>query len=517
MRDEHLPRIVETDGGRSLEYRARDLYHPQHPVERADKRARSIQPVESSLYLLASPLLWHGVSILLSRLPETSHILAIEVDEELRRTALEQLPDDLDRSPRLHFLDEPPVPLRLVETIRAIGVENFRRCKLISLNGGYRLNATDYGHLGDEAEREIESFWKNKITLIHMAPLWIKNLFYNLALYHRDLFHRPKPVARDSIVIGAGPSAESFIPLLSSPEIRSQFRIVSVDTALTPLIKRGIVPDVVVTQEAQFYNLYDFLPLGHRGFSRPQGETETFFWYDMTSHHMIPRLAQKEAEEQREVKHSRGFFLSRFFPTALLDRMAEHGLVPHWITPLGSVGSSAVELALSTSQSRVFTLGLDFSFLYGKSHMRGSPLHLLELHNGGRLRPLGSSPFLFPQHSIIPLRTHGENGFTAAKDLPRRMSTGLLATYARTFKESFASQRGRLYTLGTDGADLGTRRLTVDEFLRMLREGKRSEHEGSEGADSRTGDEEGDSRSKARLFLEQEYELLRRQIGRAHV
>ena len=62
-------------------------------------------------------------------------------------------------------------------TAAGLGLFNFRRALLLPLSGGFGLQRERYTALFRFIEQEIQDYWQNKMTLIHMAPLWIKNIF----------------------------------------------------------------------------------------------------------------------------------------------------------------------------------------------------------------------------------------------------------------------------------------------------------------------------------------------------
>ncbi|MFP4179551.1 MAG: 6-hydroxymethylpterin diphosphokinase MptE-like protein [Spirochaetaceae bacterium] len=536
-----LPRVVKSPGGRSVIYGTKHLYNPSAPVVRARARAGGAATAESTFYILASPLLWHGVEELLLSLPASSHIAAVELDGNLQRISLEELPlPQLESNSRLHILrgenTENSVRSKLLTLLYNLGIEKFRRAVLIHLNGGYRLNARGYTRIQQFLEEEIRSFWKNKMTLIHMAPLWIKNIFYNTALYHRHIHGTAPPADTPVLVVGAGPSAEKIVPLLRREELRSRITIIAVDTALAPLMETGVQPDAVVIQEGQFYNVYDFIPLpavdagkdeaeGNKAGADDAGADEAgsasapFYWMDLISAHIIPRLRK---EPEKLLEGSLGFFITEFFPTRLFGRLAKHSLLPPAVAPLGSVGSTAVELALRRFSGPIYVCGLDFSLYYGKSHMRGATLTLRELLISGRLHPAGSSPVLFPAKSVY------SSGSSARPGGPKKITTGTLLTYSETFRNRFSSSK-RLFAIAPSeadsttsfGADLGIPTISIDDFWRhLLGPERRTGHSRNHSAPrSAYSPESGgqlcsehieDTRERARAFLKEEINLLRR-------
>jgi hypothetical protein len=458
MSDRIFPRIVEVSGERSIEYGSTQLYHPSKPAERSRRRAERIETRKSTIYLLASPLLWYGIDELLASLPNSSQVIALEADEKLRKISDDYFPSKNQQEARLHYLQGEPDRQSLFSLLRSIGIERFRSCRVLSLNGGYRLHAGIYSSLAEALNEEIAAFWKNKMTLIHMAPLWIKNIFSNIALYHRHIFCRlqfPELADRPVLVVGAGESSEKLLAALSEAhgqELRGRLYVIAVDTAVAALYDWKIIPDAVVAQEGQFYNFYDFLPVAEHW----EEDKRPRLFLDLTGSDIIPRL--RSSPEQLPAG-SCSFFASSFFPNRLFDRLRTHGLLPPLVPPLGSVGSTAVELALRCSTGPVYVSGLDFSFHYGKSHMRGAPLLLREHLISDRLHPAGSSALLYPEKSVFHLDEERK---------PALLSTGLLSTYAASFSRHFASYSDRIFLLNSQGHDLGLPHLSLNRFFRDL-------------------------------------------------
>ena len=98
------PRIVETNGGLSVSCGKTWLYSRYTPVSTAERIALAVEAREQTLYILPSPCLGHGIETLLERLPESSAILAIEIDAELAELAA-RFREQQPASGRFGFLD----------------------------------------------------------------------------------------------------------------------------------------------------------------------------------------------------------------------------------------------------------------------------------------------------------------------------------------------------------------------------------------------------------------------------
>ncbi len=412
------PRLVETSGETSVVYKNTNLYGNSQPSKSAEARADAFLLKTHTLYLLVSPLLWYGVSRIIRKLPESSFLIAVEEDRQLAKLSEEALPWEISSSPKIDFL-HPADGRGVFSLIFKRGIEHFRRVELLTLNGGYRLHSKRYSTLKKTMEEEIQQFWQNKYTLMHMIPLWIKNIFINLAqaCTGTQFSHLPdgKPAKNKCVcVIGAGPSMEAHIPFMKKN--RSRLFLMAVDTAWAPLYQHDITPDAVVVQEAQFYNLYDFL-LTHR--------IDSDLYADITSYPGVLRLAERNIH----------FFTGKFADLALFRRMIDHKLLPPEVPPLGSVGSTAVHLALGITDGPVFVAGLDFSFLRGKTHANGTPAHQFKLQHCHRLRPPEMMQS-FTAKGIFPV---GGREKTTLGDGPvlLPLTTVTLDRYARNFSRFF--------------------------------------------------------------------------------
>jgi len=358
-----IPVVVPQGDTDNVHYKNRDLYPSGDPCKRAEQKASAISLSENTLVICASPLLLHGIDVLLEHLPGDCHILCVEADPHL--AAIPPL------SEKRHILTDSRVSLlttgdlyQVLKAVHALGLGRFRRCLLVTLNRGYTLHSDFYRSIQAAVQSEIEGFWKNRMTLIHMAPLWIKNLFTNLSVFHQSMDLRIAKTERCIFVAGAGESIEEILPVLR--RLRDSLYILSVDTALPVLLASDITPDGVVTLESQVFNLNDFI--GASALHIP-------IFCDLLAYPSTYYATRGEVY----------FFVSRFAPNRLLDRMDTACICPPVVPPLGSVGVTAVHLALHMTNKRVFYAGLDFSFVQGKTHSRGTPTHIKSLSSSTRL------------------------------------------------------------------------------------------------------------------------------------
>lgn len=520
---EQAPLLTEVSGGTSIVFKNKELYSRSSPRKRAEERAEVFELETHTLYILASPLLWYGVSTLLKKLPPSSHIIAVEQEAQLAALSISHQPPELRRleqldigfypeggpeasKPKTGGAEEGSLEAGssdagrsgdIFETIPALveklGIERFRRVRLLTLNGGYRLNSRRYKELTQLLEEEIQQFWHNKYTLMHMLPLWIKNILRNLAqcifpaappqtkpeteqphLASSPRFGLPK-TSLPVLVAGAGPSLDSHIDFIRRH--RDTIYLLTVDTAYSVLLQHGIQPDLVVVQESQFYNLYDFI-------YQPRIEADVLA--DISSYPRILRLCAGDIY----------LYATEFVQTQLFSRLQEAGLLPPRIPPLGSVGTTAVHAALSITDSTVILAGIDFAFPPGQTHARGAPRHQLNLQHSHRYLGI---------EDMWPRTTKGVSPTPDALDVrgvPMR-STPSLRRYADNFARVFNSL-DRMLLLKPRGLPLGIPELTQAELAPHLSPVEKREIPRSSPSMPSMGDSEA-----VKGFLQREQTLLR--------
>jgi hypothetical protein len=428
------PLLEDTGRGFTVIYRGKNLYSSTEPREGARRRAAAARLQDRSLVLVPGLGLGYGLELLLEKLPAGSRLLCVETDARLYALAAYFPPP---RDPRLMLLASGQAA---VAATRALGLHCFRRVQVVPLCGSYHLDRAGYDALRAGLQEEIRQFWQNRITLAHMSRLWLRNLFTNLltlASCGEAGGPQERASARPILVAGAGPSLEAALPRIA--RVRERLTLLAVDTALPVLADAGLPPDWVYALDAQHYNLEDFLPAHDPGLT---------LLCDLSSCPNVLRLFPH-----------RGAFATRFAPLALFDRLQAAGLLPPELPPLGSVGVTAVQAALSLTAGPVLLAGLDFCYPGGRTHARGAPSHRRALGACSRLAPLGMSAF----ETIAArarLRVAGKGGRRYSSDL-------VLRSYALQLR-ALAQASGRLYDLGEEGLETGARPLPSDGELQAL-------------------------------------------------
>jgi hypothetical protein len=469
------PLMIATEKGLTAFYRGVNLYPPEDPRGYARKRASSARIPPQSLVFVPSLGLGHGLSELLERLPEGSAILCVEWDQRIMALASSlALPED----PRLIVI-RTESEAAVAEVLKRMRPGQFRRVVELPLSAGYRLNQDFYSKIADLLSSEIRDYWRNRLTLIGLGSLWVRNLLDNLPLLtgNRDLgqLKTDHPV----VVAGAGPSLEASIPFLR--ENRGKFFLIAVDTALPVLAAHALAPQLVMALEAQPANLTDFLPF--RDPSIPLA-------CDLTSSPLALRLFRRNLF----------FFSSSFAPIRLLERLSRAGLLPDPLPALGSVGAVAVKAALGLSGRDIFVTGLDFSYPQGRMHSRGAPTHIEMLVRTDRIRPVDHAAYTA---LAARAKIHGQdkNGRPILTDV-------VMKSYRDGLSRILAQEgQGRAWDIGPSGLPLGIKAVSPGEAAEML--------SGTSGIhDTRTETRVSFPENEIREFLRGEKALLKRASDR---
>lgn len=325
-----------------------------------------------TLYLAFSPLLGYGLKRLLSVLPDSSHVLALECRTELAAQSHEP-PSRLDAivaaQPHACTVIDAASPLRAAQALQEIGIGRFRRVTPLVLSGGHQLARSEYDDIARVIDNEVRTHWQNRITLMAMGRLWARNILDNLALLPGGTDAAELRTDAPVIICGAGPTLVNHLAWLHQQ--RQRLLLIAVDTALATLTAADLRPDCVFVLEAQHANVDDFVANVDR--SLP-------IVADLSSSPAVLRLFEAAGA-------SRHFYSSRYAPVSILQRLDEEHLLPRPTRPLGSVGVAAVAVATEMTEAPILMAGLDFSYPLGATHARNAPSHLAVLSSSHRLAP----------------------------------------------------------------------------------------------------------------------------------
>ena len=449
-----IPIELPARRGFSVSYRGKTLLSRVDPVAQGERLVAGLPVKERTLYLCPSPLYGYGLSQLLDKLEPNSAVLCVEADEKLFQISQKNLPFPPDPSPTKPLaIALARDPLEICAFVRDTwGKRVFRRVELVCLSAGRQLSPQLYEDIEAALRRELAIEWGNAMTLIRLGRLYARNLVRNLALLgESESLDALDYSSRPALVLGAGPSLDSFLAeagtllgglsdaLLADGERR--FRIVCVDTCLPALLDREILPDLVVVLESQHWNLADFRGAAGRKIDAA---------FDLSA---LPAST-------RVLAGKRYFFATPWTELALFARLAAEGLLPETFAPMGSVGLSAVAVALAATAGPVLTAGIDFSYTLDAYHGRSTPgRRNLEMRQG-RFRTLINAAAALREGTFTTLSKSGE----AVRSDPA------MRNYRDLFEAEFGG-KARLFDIDGQGLPLGIKTVSTAEACAILKNG----------------------------------------------
>ena len=506
---EEMPCLVKTGQGFSLSYKNRFLYSKYSPDRAISGAIDSLTILPGTLILALSPALWLGLEKLLQKLPQDSFVLGIETDEKLHNIAsekLEQLKKNCDKSQKSNFSSSNStfgrvflLPFKendyivnilsgekLLDEISLPHISTFRRAIPLEMSAGTQFDKENYASLSRLAQNTIASYWKNRITLTKLGRLYSRNIFKNLANLPSaiDFNNLLRQIKRPIFVFGAGESLEATIKNISSEEIEKCF-VIGVDAACPALKASKIRIDAVIALEGQVA-----IEKAYIGASAE----DSIIFADITSRKQVTGHTKK----------SFTYFATKYTDSTFFKELGQKDFFPRQIPALGSVGLTAVYIALLLRENiniPVFVSGLDFSFSLGRTHTKNAPAHIARLCSTNRFRPVENYDAAFRAGAK---QFTGKNGISLYTDTA-------LEGYAKSFDDVF-SGTPNLYDAGIQGLPLGIERISQEKlktFLESL-EVTNSEKLGSKEEKDTVQEKKLKKAEEIRRFLEKEEKALNR-------
>ncbi|GHV77562.1 hypothetical protein AGMMS49942_23830 [Spirochaetia bacterium] len=453
---DETPRPVTARRGFSVSYKGKTLLSTRDPAALAERTVEALTKgpaPQGTLYFCPSPLYGYGLTLLLDRIRADSAVLCVEADTQLMALSIQNIDESILSNPRFRLVGHSESAYLCAFIRETWGSRNFRRVEPVRLTGGWQLNPELYDSLEDALRRDIALDWSNAMTLVKLGRRYARNALRNLALLSYSpgigaLHFGAAPV----LVLGAGPSLDGVLEGLSAafgdladPAGRP-FRILCVDTSLSPLYERRIKPDLVVALECQHWNLRDFIGLG--GWDVP----------------VAMDLSALPATGEILGAHPHLFF-TPWTKLSLFDRLKTAGLLPEALPPLGSVGLSAAAIACRLSTGPIIVAGIDFSFTLDQSHARSAPAHLEKLRRQTRFHRL-----------IDPVGAFRTGCFAVRSKTGERVrSNQAMKSYRDLFQREFAdlgpAGNGRIRDIAGSGLPLGLKTLSPGAAIAVLAAG----------------------------------------------
>ncbi len=227
----------------------------------------------------------------------------------------------------------------------------------------------------EKINNEIQSFLNrrniNTATLGRFDRLWTKNIFKNAPLFFTLAgVKRLANICKNlpAMVICAGPSLDDDLGEVD--RLSNNTVLITVDTALKPILRQGINPDFVVSVDPQYVNSFfsslKILP--------GDGKKPPVLVADPSVHPLV----------FRSYPGAKILTSSVFSPGKTIERYAG---AKGSIAAGGSVAVAAFDLARIIGADPIVLIGLDLSYSTGKTHLSGSFIEEYILSRNNRLKP----------------------------------------------------------------------------------------------------------------------------------
>ncbi len=205
-------------------------------------------------------------------------------------------------------------------------------------------------------QQHLSIVMQNILTESNFLPLWNKNILRNIIKTPHIPFLQPsqQKISKENIAVicAAGPTLDSQLSHIKNN--REKLTIFAADTALIPLTKSGIIPDVIVSLDGQYFTMGDFIcPL----------PTESLCVVDALGYYDVANRFQNAA-----------FSLSSFEDGTLINYILKRlNIKPLIAETGGTVTDYTLDLARQFGFKTFFFAGYDLSYPDLVTHCKNAP------------------------------------------------------------------------------------------------------------------------------------------------
>jgi hypothetical protein len=355
---------------------------------------------------------------------DIQHVLVIDYDiqsivELLASKSYLALWEDL----RLHILVDPKPEQLEGYILQHYQPVLYRGIQVIPLRVRIDGDPQQFSAAGEGINAAIQGISGDYSVQAHFGERWFSNILRNLLRLKPE--PDPLPSLNHVALCAAGPSLDMQLPGLARK--RRDCFLIATDTSLPSVLYAGLVPDAVVSIDAQHISYYHFM----------QGLPGHIPLYlDLAS----PPVVASRTRNPR-------FFSGGHPLTRYVARQWRY--LPLVDTSGGNVTYAALSLADCLGAEQVELYGADFAYPLGHSYARGTYLYAFFDARQTRLAPLETlwSAFLYrsPELTRIP---RGDAWY---------YETPTLSRYRRLLEEKTAFLRSRVIPVEGLGAPLHIR------------------------------------------------------------
>jgi len=233
----------------SLDGTKRFLHSKYNPTQEAAQFIDTVYSDESTNYILFGLGLGYHLNDLHKRVSTQDRIIIFEKNPTLVRLALSQNNfSEVLSNPKVSiYIDTDPGKIEqiLYEDLTSLAIHGYTPIHLIPL---VNLEKNHYKLINLAIEQAHQKFKLDINTQAAFSQKFYKNIFNNgLAITESPGIVATKDIfpSIPIIIVSAGPSLDKNIGLIKS--VREQILVITVATALKPLLRNGIKPDFVIS------------------------------------------------------------------------------------------------------------------------------------------------------------------------------------------------------------------------------------------------------------------------------
>lgn len=270
----------------------------------------------------------------------------LKLDPQFSLAYLEPVPEMRADAPaqdsRFHYLKTPADLFSLIQTIGIEDISRFRFAVHPSLKRPFS------GYL-DWVSRKAQEVFEERIsgmaTLAGVGDLVVKNILSNLARFSRmapvrNIISNPAPSV--ACVVGSGPSLDHSADEIA--RFRDRMWIIAADSAVLPLLARGVVPDIAVGLDPRMEEAEHMWQV-------PESARPSLSWAVSTGMHPAAL---------RHLEQSPVFVFAGDHPLDIW--LSEKFGDPGSLSAGGSVILPAFDLACRLGATEIILAGADFSY-----------------------------------------------------------------------------------------------------------------------------------------------------------
>ncbi|WP_061248852.1 motility associated factor glycosyltransferase family protein [Leptospira alstonii] len=336
---------------------------------------------------------------------------------------------------------------------RVSGIRIFRNAASTALNEVY------YGELEIKIRKILSSKMSDLLTKFEFERIWVRNTFVNTANFPdsknprtRIELLKEKFANTPAMLVSAGPSLRSQCGWIQ--KVRDKIFLFSCDTSLKALLKFGIVPDGVITLDAQTHSFFHFMgaessnvPLFADLVSSPpilRSQKFTKIVHSLTAKYVV----DASGELKREVTAG--------------SKTAEKLLGPIGdIQSGGSVATTAFDLLRNLGCKPIFLVGQDLAYSGREIHSTGTH------HNEKWLTLVKRTQSLEKINEMIIRKR--DTRFVPSAGGGEVLTDYVLDLYRHWFEESFQTLDFSVYNVNVRGAKIeNCKNVSIEEADSIL-------------------------------------------------